>query len=100
MCTHGTTTTLLLPTPDPLDSDGLRHNLRLWPVDGCIAPIVAALNAAGVTTTGSCCGHGAVAGTILLADGRVLVITTREAALEGVALPYASPMSWADVRGH
>ncbi len=27
-------------------------------VDKCIAPIVSRLNAAGVYTTGSCCGHG------------------------------------------
>ena len=30
------------------------------PVDKCIAPIVQALNSAGIQTLGSCCGHGVI----------------------------------------
>ncbi len=97
MCVHGTSTTLLLPTPDYDDPDGLRFKLRQWPVDSCIASIVAALNAAGVTTTGSCCGHGEGAGNILLADGRALIVTTRDAALE-TGLPPVRPVTWDELR--
>lgn len=43
-------------------------------IDACIAPIVKALNAAGIRTAGSCCGHGRDPGNIILADGRELVI--------------------------
>ena len=35
----------------------------------CIHRIVAALNAGGVYTTASCCGHGALVGRIDLEDG-------------------------------
>jgi hypothetical protein len=42
--------------------------------DPCIAPIVAALNAAGITTTWSCCGHGHRPACIGLKNGRQIVI--------------------------
>jgi hypothetical protein len=44
-------------------------------VDSCIAPIVEALNKAGIYTAGCCCGHGETEGNIILHDGRTLVIT-------------------------
>ena len=43
-------------------------------IDWCIHQIVAALNAGGVRTIASCCGHGKTLGNIKLEDGRVLVI--------------------------
>ena len=43
-------------------------------VDSCIAPIVQALNDAGIQTAASCCGHGKFDGSIILEDGRELVI--------------------------
>lgn len=43
-------------------------------VDRCIAPIVRALNAGGVHTMSSCCGHGVRPGSVLLADGRELLV--------------------------
>ena len=43
-------------------------------VDACIANIVRALNDGGVTTTSSCCGHGRNDGSILLADGREIIV--------------------------
>jgi hypothetical protein len=43
-------------------------------VDACIAPIVDALNNAGILTRQSCCGHGKYDGRIDLQDGRVLII--------------------------
>ena len=47
---------------------------RSQSVDLCIADIVAALNAANIVTDGSCCGHGKIAGTVLLEDGRSIVV--------------------------
>jgi hypothetical protein len=44
------------------------------PIDRCIAPIVAALQAGGINMRASCCGHGAGDGSIDLADGRRLVV--------------------------
>lgn len=47
---------------------------RVQCIDWCIHHIVAALNAAGVRTVASCCGHGQANGRIDLEDGRVLWI--------------------------
>ena len=43
-------------------------------VDFCIAHIVASLNASGIITVVSCCGHGTMHGSIILDDGRDLQI--------------------------
>jgi len=43
-------------------------------VDACIAPIVKALNDGGIKTIACCCGHASHAGSIILADGRELLI--------------------------
>ena len=43
-------------------------------VDRCIAPIIQALNDAGIQTTSSCCGHGHLNGVVALEDGRWLEI--------------------------
>ena len=51
---------------------------RVQSIDYCIAHIVAALNAGGVRTLASCCGHGKKDGSIILEDGRELVIRNRE----------------------
>jgi hypothetical protein len=48
---------------------------RVCYIDPCIAPIVAALNAANIATVASCCGHGKRPGLISLEDGRELTIT-------------------------
>lgn len=45
-------------------------------IDHCIAPIVEALQQAGINMKGSCCGHGKREGSIVLQDGRELVIKT------------------------
>ena len=47
---------------------------RVKCIDFCIHKIVAALNAGGVRTLASCCGHGNMPGRIDLEDGRTLVI--------------------------
>ena len=49
-------------------------NGKVRSIDHCIHHIVAALNAGGVRTVGSCCGHGTKKGNIILEDGRVLLI--------------------------
>lgn len=43
-------------------------------IDACIAPIVQALNNAGIETVASCCGHGNCNGVISLSDGREILI--------------------------
>ena len=49
-------------------------NGRVECIDFCIHQIVAALNAGGVRTVASCCGHGKMPGRIDLEDGRTIVI--------------------------
>jgi len=56
-----------------LSHDG-RQRQALKGVDACIADVVRALNAGGVITTSSCCGHGRSDGSILLSDGREIVV--------------------------
>jgi len=58
-------------------SDRSHNGEGYWkdlPVDACIAPIIIALNGAGVLTAGSCCGHGEKPGSIALQDGRELEV--------------------------
>lgn len=47
---------------------------RRCDIDICISDLVAALNAANLVTTWSCCGHGETTGVIGLDDGRHLII--------------------------
>ena len=61
MCEHGTT--VLMPIRG-----------RVVEIDQCISHLVAALNAGGLTTVASCCGHGNRPGSIVLEDGRELLI--------------------------
>lgn len=49
-------------------------NGRTQGIDFCIADLVAALNASNLRTVASCCGHGKIDGSIVLEDGRELVI--------------------------
>lgn len=60
-------------------------NGRCRTIDRCIHHIVSALNAAGIETTMSCCGHGKMPGSINLADGRVLVIGQEVRDADGIA---------------
>ena len=43
-------------------------------VDACIQPMVQALNDAGFQTLNCCCGHGQRPGSIILEDGREVLI--------------------------
>ena len=47
---------------------------RVEYIDYCIADIVAALNAANIKTVASCCGHGKIDTSIVLDDGREIVV--------------------------
>ena len=63
---HGTT------VPMPLAG-------RVRAIDSCLALLIATLNTnPDLATIGCCCGHGKMPGSILLADGRALVLMTRE----------------------
>lgn len=68
MCEWGNTTRVRLHKPRA--RSGSHYAL----VDNCIAPMVTALNDAGIETIGSCCGHGKITGNIALADDRFLEI--------------------------
>ncbi len=59
--------------PADLSSTG-RVKWRICLIDACIAPLVTALQKAGVRMRGSCCGHHLEDGHIDLQDGRVLVV--------------------------
>lgn len=70
-------------------------NGRVQCIDWCIHQLVAALNAGGIETVASCCGHGAQRGRIDLRDGRVLWIdtpvTTPAAVTEKPKFPARAP---------
>ena len=74
MCKGGTDELVQVTVPAHLSYTG-EDRVDVVKVDKCIAPIVRALNEAGVRTNGSCCGHGKEDGYIQLYDGRELVIT-------------------------
>lgn len=59
--------------PADLSSTG-EEKWRVCLIDACVAPLVAALQAAGIDMRGSCCGHGEMDGDIALQDGRILVV--------------------------
>ncbi len=65
MCKHGNTVEMELP---------IVGNFRFGKadIDSCIAPIIKALNDAGLLTIGCCCGHGNRIGYIHFKDGRYL----------------------------
>ena len=69
MCEWGT----YAEVDNQLPFGGQMHR-RTWKIDECIAPIVKALNDAGIDTVASCCGHGKGDGRIDLLDGRVLLV--------------------------
>jgi len=43
-------------------------------IDECIQPLVKALNDCGMKTMASCCGHGNTNGSVILSDGREIII--------------------------
>lgn len=73
MCKWGTDVPLEVTIPASLSATGVARR-KIVGVDACIAPVVKALNDAGMPTIASCCGHGRRPGNIALADGRELII--------------------------
>jgi hypothetical protein len=73
MCEWGNDIVMIVPIPAGLSHTG-KFRWEEKGIDSCIAPIVKALNDAGIYTANSCCGHGKTDGSILLHDGRELVI--------------------------
>lgn len=65
MCDWNDTVILDLPAGHPTTRED-----RTRTVDRCLAPLVEVLNAVGMWTTASCCGHGRRPGTVALVDGR------------------------------
>lgn len=79
MCEWGTEVVLRVNMPAELSRTGESR----WDhkgIDACIAPIVQALNDAGILTSNSCCGHGKGDGEIYLQDGRVLIVKNNKIA--------------------
>lgn len=73
MCEHGNTEKVNVWIPPHLSHSGVGY-WKYAEIDSCIAPIVQALQFAGIHMLGSCCGHGKNPGSIVLADGRELII--------------------------
>ena len=71
MCEWGNEIILMVPIPPSLSHTG-KFRWGLKGVDACIAPIVQALNDAGIYTANCCCGHGATDGEIILHNGTIL----------------------------
>ena len=64
---------LTVKIPERLSYTG-KDRYDLKEIDECIFDIVKSLNCYGISTIGSCCGHGRTDGEILLEDGRKLII--------------------------
>lgn len=73
MCNDHSNVPLEVTVPAHLSYTG-EERRAIKGIDGCIAPLVEALNAVGLTTVASCCGHGHRPGNIALADGREIII--------------------------
>lgn len=73
MCEWGTDELVDVTVAADLSHTGAAY-VRPFGIDACIAPIVRALNAGGIVTRQSCCGHCTAPGRIDLADGRTLTI--------------------------
>ena len=79
MCEWDETVKVRVKIPADLSCTG-KEKWRECDIDSCIAPIVEALQGAGIDMRGSCCGHNKSEGDIHLQDGRVLVILSKEVA--------------------
>lgn len=74
MCKWNDVVEMRVPIPAELSHTGkLRWEVKL--IDSCIADLVLALNARGVLTAGSCCGHGRGPGKIELHDEEPLLLS-------------------------
>lgn len=85
MCRWNTTVEMEITIPAHMSHTGETRR-KVIGVDACIAPLVAALNSAGITTVASCCGHGHIPGQVILGDETWLTLLTREQAMAVNAL--------------
>lgn len=95
-CEHGDTVVM-----DVLSPEGWQYDV---PIDRCLAPIIKALNDAGIVTVSSCCNHGRESyevpgsfGYIQLADRLILISGPKEDA-EMLYFKICEPMAryWRD----
>lgn len=77
MCKWGTDTEVQVTVPADASYTG-KDRVDIKKIDACIAPIVRALNEAGIRTDSSCCGHFKRDGWIVLHDGRELAVRQNE----------------------
>ena len=77
MCEWGDHVPVRVKIPADLSSTG-KVKWKEAKIDGCIAPIVKALQGAGIDMRGSCCGHGKYLRDIHLQDGRLLLILNEQ----------------------
>lgn len=87
VCDHGDTVPVLVTIPAGLSHTG-QERQTFKEVDRCIASIIRGLNAFGVRTVSSCCGHGKNLGWILLEDGRELLVAPDTTAARAIARGY------------
>ncbi len=73
MCEWGTRKIVRVKIPADLSHSGKEYWKEAG-IDSCIAPLVGALQSAGIDMRASCCGHGKGPGSIVLQDGRRLVV--------------------------
>lgn len=73
MCKWGTYEEVEVTIQAHLSHTG-KTRKRIFKIDKCIAPIVRALENAGIYMLASCCGHGKGNGRIDLVDGRIITI--------------------------
>lgn len=69
-------------------------------VDQCLAPLITALNQAGLKTAACCCGHGRCFGSVMLKDGRELLIIPDRETAQTITTQFSRPLhykSWEDL---
>jgi len=77
MCKDRNSKRVLVKIPEDLSCTGYAR-FKYESIDGCIAPMIEALQKGAIDMRGSCCGHGKFFGDINLQDGRTLVIIPSE----------------------
>lgn len=87
MCQWSTTVALEVTIPADLSWTGEARR-KVVGIDSCIVELVRALNDGGVTTRGSCCGHGNTLGSIILGDGPRLLIASNAAVANATELAF------------
>ena len=69
MCKWGDSIVMEVTIPSHLSHSGETYKKKVG-IDRCIAPLVKAMNEAGMVTDASCCGHGKQPPSIIFNDGQ------------------------------